>query len=251
MPVDVNFDFTTDTPYYWDAFWERNNGLGAGGNDPDALSKTLQKYHQVLWSKELPNGEMMGLSIGRGTDYLTWRDFRFGSDSITAGFRYNKYKPMLERIAQAVPDYKAFVEGYLRKAYTIGGEIIFPKRRHGSINQNRGCHPQIKDRWDLTLECIRKFYLGEASPLYETFAKEKEFFDLFVDFKGYVDFFFLQDCVSADYRSVNFWLGNGDFTDPPLPQTVDDYFHWIEKNLEFVRNRNRRIQEHCKEMYDL
>ena len=146
---------------------------------------------------------------------------------------------------------QCFVEGYLRKAYTIGGEIIFPKRRHGSINQNRGCHPQIKDRWDLTLECIRKFYLGEASPLYETLVNEKEFFDLFVDFKGYVDFFFLQDCVSDDYRSVNFWLGNGDFTDSPLPQTVDDYFHWIEKNLEFVRNRNRRIQEHCKELYGL
>lgn len=45
--IDVLFDFTTDTPNYWQGFWDRNNGLGAGGNDPDALSKTLQKYHQI------------------------------------------------------------------------------------------------------------------------------------------------------------------------------------------------------------
>ena len=153
---------------------------------------------------------------------------------------------MLDKIKQAVPNYKEFMEDYLRKSYTIGGTIIFPKRRYGSINQNRGCNSHIKDRWDLTLECIRKFYLGEPSPLYDTFVNEKEFFDLFVDFKGYVDFFFLQDCVSSDYRSVNFWLGNGEFTYYPLPETVDDYFYWIEKNLEFVRNRNRRIQEYCK-----
>ena len=247
--VDITFDFTTDTPYYWDRFWERNNGLGAGGNDPDVLSKTLQKYHQVLWSKELPNGETMNLSIGKGSDYLTWKEFRFGSDSITASFRYNKYRPMIERVEQSVPDYKGFMENYLRKSYTIGGAIIFPKRRYGSINQNRGCNAQIKDRWDLTLECIRKFYLGEPSPLYDTFVNEKDFFDLFVDFQGYVDFFFLQDCVSPDYQSVNFWLGDGEFTDYPLPENVGDYLQWIEKNLEFVQNRNQRIQAYCAKIW--
>ena len=40
--IDVSFDFTIDTPDYWTDFWMRNNGLGAGKNDPDALSKTLR-----------------------------------------------------------------------------------------------------------------------------------------------------------------------------------------------------------------
>lgn len=36
--IDVNFDFTTDSPRYWDGFWERKGGLGAGACDPDACS---------------------------------------------------------------------------------------------------------------------------------------------------------------------------------------------------------------------
>lgn len=40
--IDTSFDFTTDSPGYWDGFWERNAGLGAGGSDPDNASPTLQ-----------------------------------------------------------------------------------------------------------------------------------------------------------------------------------------------------------------
>lgn len=239
--IDITFDFTTDSPHYWDNFWSNNNGLGGGGSDPDSSSKTLQQYHQVLWSKPLPNGEYLDLKTGSGANYLTWRDFRFGSDSIIASFRYERYRNMLEQVKCAAPDYQVFMESFLRRTYTIGGMIIFPKWR-GGINQSRGCNPQIKDRWDLTLECIRKYYNGEKSPLYDTLVKDKSFFDLFVDFKGYVDFFFLQDCVSDDYSSVNFWIGDGTFTYKPLPQTVTEYLTWIERELQFVDARNKRIQ---------
>lgn len=242
--IDVSFDFTTDTPEYWDGFWDRNNGLGAGGNDPDALSKTLQKYHQALWSKELPNGEVMELAIGKGSSYLTWKDFRFGSDSITASFRYNKYRDMLQQVERALPNYKSFIESFLREACTIGGTIIFPKRM-GGINQSRGWNPYIKDRWDLTLECIRRYYCGQESPLSDVLQDDKKFFDLFVDFKGYVDFFYLQDCVSSDYREVKIWLDE-DFSYHPLPKTVDSYLGWINSNLDFVRNRNERIRKACQ-----
>ena len=240
--IDVNFDFTSDTPHYWDTFWENNNGLGGSNSDPDALSKTLQRYHQALWSKPLPNGETMQLQAGVGAKYLTWKDFRFGSDSIIASFRYEKYRHMLEQIEQAVPDYRAFMEDYLHRSYTIGGTIIFPKRP-GGINQTRGCNAKIRDRWDLTLECIRRYYNGESSPLYETLSKEKEFFDLFGDFKGYVDFFFLQDCVTSDYSKVIMWISNSDLEGDPLPQSVDAYLLWIYRELEFVDKRNKRIQE--------
>lgn len=238
--IDTHFDFTSDTPNYWKNFWKDPCGIGGGYNDPDAYSSTLQLYHSILWSKELPNGEYMDLSLGKGYDYLTWKDFRFGSDSILASFRYIKYRSMLQEVAKVVPDYQAFIENFLRKSYTIGGSIIFPKKN--SINRRRGCNPLIKDRWDLTLECIRRYYCNQSSPLSDTMSLNKDFFDLFVDFKGYVDFFYLQDCVSPDYQNVIMWIDNDNFSNAPLPKSVNEYILWINNQLEFVEKRNARIE---------
>ena len=246
MRIDTSFDFSLDSPRYWDGFWDNRNGLGVGSSDPDSASKTLQKYHQMLWSKELPCGERMLLERGSGPYYLTWKVFRFGSDSILVSFRYEKYRDMMEKVEKTVPDYRAFVEDYIHRFYTIGGMIIFPKHA-GSINQMKGTHPQIKDRWDLTLECIRRYYKGENSPLYGTLVRDKDFFDLFVDFKGYVDFFFLQDCVSDDYSKVVNWLGKEWFDEDPLPQTVAEYLKWIDVQMEFLKKRNARIADACSE----
>lgn len=241
MKVDTDFDFTTDTPGYWNDFWENDDVLGGGVNDPDVASKTLQFYHQILWSKSLPNGDTLSLSAGTGANYLTWNNFRFGSDSIMASFRYVKYRNMLQEVANTLPNYKQFIETFLRKSYTIGGSIIFPK--DNSINRARGCNPFIKDRWDLTLECIRRYYNNKTSPLFEILDKNKKFFSLFSDFRGYIDFFHLQDCVSEDYNSVNFWIGNGEFDGTPLPKTVEEYMQWISKQLDFLTKRNERIRK--------
>ena len=244
--IDVSFDFTTDTPKYWYNYWEKNYLLGCPNGDPDNKSKTLQLYHKILYSKTLPNGEKMDLQIGSGANYLSWKDFRFGSDSIIVSFRYNRYRKMIEQVANSLPYYHDYMENYIHKSYTLGGEIIFPKKQ-GGINQSRGCNPYIKDRWDLTLECIRKFYLNEDSPLYDVLLQNKDFFDLFVNFKGYIDFFYLQDCVADDYSHVNFWLGNGTFEKYPLPKTVDEYLCWIEQELDFVNKRNERIKQALEE----
>ena len=143
---------------------------------------------------------------------------------------------------KTVPDYKDFIENYLKISNTIGGFIIFPKRK-GGINQARGCKYQIKDRFDLTLECIRKYYNGEKTPLSSVLEQDKDFFNLFLDFKGYVEFFFLQDLVSNDYTKINFWLGEGDMNQDPLPKTVDEYLNFIKKELDFVQKRNNRIRQ--------
>ncbi len=111
----------------------------------------------------------------------------------------------------------------------------------GSINQAKGTSPKLRDRWDLTLECIRRYYCNEESPIGKTLARDKDFFDLFVDFKGFVDYFFLQDCVSTDYGSVHIWVGNADFAEEPLPKTVDEYLLWINRQMDFLKKRNARI----------
>ena len=53
--IDTSFNMFSDTPK---------------GEDPDELSKTLNSYHQMLWSKKLPNGKMMLLEKGRDGDRL-------------------------------------------------------------------------------------------------------------------------------------------------------------------------------------
>ncbi|MGN0500275.1 MAG: DUF6994 family protein [Ruminococcus sp.] len=239
--IDVYFDFTTDTDNFWNGFWDRNDGLGASLYDPDTASKKLQEYHKILWSRKLPNGEIMNLNMGSATNYLNWKDFRFGSDSIIVTLRYKKYKHMIEQVKQKVPNYKKFYEDFIRKSYTIGGMIIFPKHKF-SINQVRGTNSFISDRWDLTLECIRRYYLGEKSPLYNTLLNDKNFFELFKDFKGYVDFFFLQDCVSSDYSKVDIWEGTGLFNSYGLPETLDGYFSLLENEMNFLKKRNKRIE---------
>lgn len=241
--IDVNFDFTTDTKGFWDGFWERNDGLGAGGADPDSRSKTLRLYSQLLWSKPLPNGEVMELEDGRSKFYLRWKDFYFSNDSITASFRYYDNRPFLEKVKNAVENYHQYVESYLHKLYQIGGEVILPSSVMG-INQTRGFNSKIRDRWDLTLECIRRHYNGEDSPLKAVLDKNKSFFDLFVDFKGYVDFFFFQDCVDEAYSKVNLWLETPLFIKNPIPKTVEEYREFINKEIVFVERRNRRIKDY-------
>ncbi len=222
--IDITFDFQTDSE----------------NKDPDSASKTLRAYQQLLWSKRLPNGEMMQLDICKG--YLKWNDMWFGSDSITASFLHYRF-PLKELVESTIPNFKEFKKDYCHKTYTIGGEIIFPMVRW-SMNQARGCSVKICDRWDLTLECIRRYYAGESSPLDKALAKSSEFFDKFVDFKGYVDFFLLQDCVDDNYN-VKFWLDTPLFVSMPMPKNMDEYYMWINSQLDFVAKRGQRIAEYC------
>ena len=240
--IDIGFDFTSDTPDYWNGFWDYRDGLGGSDKDPDSLSPTLREYHRLLWSKELPNGQVMELSddTSQPYGYLKWNGMRFGSDSITATFRYGRYREVIDRVAAGTPNYRAFVEGCLHRLYTIGGMIIFPKNQV-SMNRARGMSKKVSDRWDLTLECIRRHYMGGESPLSTACAHNADFFELFVDFEGYIDFFLLQDCIDPETGGVRFWLGDGDFDDDPRPKDVPEYLRWVQSQIDFVEARNARI----------
>ena len=223
--IDIHFDVQTDS----------------NGKDPDSASKTLKAYHQLLWSKPLPNGETMELEIERG--FLKWKDMWFGCDSITASFLHYRF-PLKEYVEQHIPNFAEWKKDYWHKTYTIGGSIIFPMHRW-SMNQARGCSVKVCDRWDLTLECIRRFYAGESSPLDKTLEKDREFFNLFVDFKSYVDFFLLQDCVDENYNVI-YGLDTSLFVSMPMPKTLDEYHKWIDFQIDFVTKRGRRIEEYIR-----
>lgn len=247
--IDVRYGFTEDTsPTYWLGFWDRNEGLGAGDADPDAKSPTARRYHQLLWSRQLPNGEVMQLEDGRSRYYLKWNDIWFSSDSITTSFRNGRNKEFIQKLRNEIPDYEGYVMDYLQRLYTIGGLMLLPSFRW-CLNQARGCHPRIADRWDLTLECIRRYYSGESSPLDKTMhhPTNVKFFNLFVDFRGFIDFFFLQDCVTSDYQKVVLWYDTPFFESNPIPRTIDSYRSFIDKELEFVDRRNNRIDSFIKQ----
>ena len=227
--IDITFDFRTDSK-----------------GDPDAYSPTLAKYHQTLWSKELPNGEKMELQISKAPYVFTWKDYVISSDTIIVEMDDIKNKRLIDQVRAIVDDYDDFYKHILNRSYSIGGTIIFPCHRN-SMNQMRGMNSKVRDRWDLTLECIRRYYAGEVSPLSKVIEVDKAFYDLFVDFKGYVDFFFLQDCVSEDYSKVNIWCGDASFKKSGQPDTVEDYFTFIRKEHEFLDKRNQRIQKYCIE----
>jgi hypothetical protein len=237
--IDVTFDFRSDTPE---------------GRDPDAASPTLRRYHRLLWSKPLQNGAMFDLDASNPRRYLHHQselgEFFLSSDSIIRTFRRHLGAA---RLMAQIPE--AEQEAFSRQGYTIGGMMVFPGNRINgkqTINQRRGTHPRIADRFDLTLECIRLHYLREASPLSGTLALYPDFFDMFGDFRGYVDFFLLQDLVTDDYGAIQFFPPFTDevppFTDSspsPIPTGLPEYEPYRKASLEFVAARNARIADFC------
>ena len=125
-------------------------------------------------------------------------DFVLSSDAfIPAYTRYGVPKPVLEQFSAAEHDHFNAI------GYTIGGLILWPANsidRKWTINQARGClRSSIGDRMDLTLESIRRHYRDAWSPLADVLARCRDFFAAFEDFRGYVDFWLLQD---IDHRRL-------------------------------------------------
>ena len=217
--------------------------------DADTYSPTMRRYHRLLWSKPLPGGTRFDLEeAGRkGFYYLVHSselgDFKLSSDAITTRL----LKQAKRVVAQIPPENMPHHRGY-----TIGSALLFPKDpRPGSmtINRARGMNRKISDRFDLTLECIRRHYLGEDSPLASTLRCYADFFALFQDFDGYTNFWLLQDLVEDE--QVRFWLPFDDFTSPAVPWDVDSYLGYSKGREDFITARNLRIDDYASGTPDL
>ena len=74
------------------------------------------------------------------------------------------------------------------------------------------------------------------------FNRYQDFFELFVNFKGYTEFFLLQDIVSNNFSQIKFYLPFDDsFPSQPLPKNLDDYLLYIKNTNNFVVNRGKRM----------
>jgi hypothetical protein len=128
----------------------------------------------------------------------------------------------------------------------LGYTMVFPGNRvdgKPTINGARGLNRKISDRMDLTLECIRRHYRHEDSPLAPDLGRYAGFFALFEDFRGYANFFLLQDLVSADYETVRFFMPFSDFSPPAIPRDLENYLEFRRLSIEFTEARNRRIDQ--------
>lgn len=226
--IDTAFDVYSDTPV---------------GRDPDSHSPTLRRYHQRLWSKPLPDGTAFVLLTDHPRAYLHHKskrgEFFLSSDAIGHTYRYVKaMAPIIERVPTEELDQ------FFTIASSVGAYVIFPSQkidRRPTINGARGLHWKIRDRFDLTLECIRRHYVNEESPLSESLSRYSEFFDLFDSFENYVEFFLLQDLVSEDGTSVEFFIPFRSFDDAPLPATIEEYLVYKERLIAFITARNNMI----------
>ena len=228
--IDIRLSMYSDTP---------------SGKDPDTYSRKLNSYHQILWSKTLPDGRNLNLKSSGVKPYFLIYDSELGrltwsSDGII--HPYSKWKSMQNIIHQINNEE---IENFIYVGSTIGAYVVFPSYKidnKSTINIIRGMHPLIKDRFDFTLECIRRWYQGIESPLYEHLNRYSSFFELFSNFQGYIDYFLLNDMVSADYSSIIFWLPFKEFgTTSPLPLNENEYKLYRKNIIEFVKNRNARI----------
>lgn len=235
-PINVTFDFRDDSK----------------GKDPDSFSDTLRKYHKLLWSKNLPNGKYFDLDNANSEAYLYHKselgEYFLSSDSII--HTYFKWK-RTQNIISGIPSKE--MEYFYNLAYTIGGFIVFPGNRVNglqTINQEKGFNKKINDRIDLTLECIRLFYINKCSPLFDVIKRYCDFFSLFGDFQGYCEYFLLQDLVKDDFTKVKFFIPFEGFFANPLPQSVKEYRQFKSNNIRFLRKRNKRIKTYTKQTFN-
>ncbi|MFN8076840.1 MAG: hypothetical protein U0Q15_15680 [Kineosporiaceae bacterium] len=227
--IDTTFDVRTD----------------ARGRDPDSHSSTLRRYHQLLWSKPLPGGEHFALD-SRLHHSSRLGEFWLASDAITHTYlNWTRPAPLVRAISE-IPE--AELTAFYDLGCTVGAYLVFPTRKQVdgvwrmSINQQRGVHPRIRDRFDLTLECIRLHYSGIDSPLARCLSVYQDFFALFGSFSGYVRHFLLEDLVDDATTSVKFLAEHSGFDGDPFPiADAHKYRAYMSRSMDFIRSRNERI----------
>ena len=207
----------------------------------------MKQYHKSIWSRPLPIGKEFELI---DTDSKAYLKFINGEDEIklSSDTIINSYT-LTKRLSHLTEQYsKELIEDYIKLAYSVGGFLLYPSYRVNNkmtINGAKGINAKIRDRFDLTLECTRLYYLGQQSPLFDTFKRYDNFFKLFKDFAGYVDFFYLNDLLNQG-GSIKFFLDFNGFHEDGFPKNFDQYKQYMERSFEFGRLRRDRISAAIK-----
>lgn len=250
--------------------------------DPDAFSSRLRGWHNVLWTKQLPNGRRLELQPERGgLRDVTHEEFLSSDAAMPVWERWREVQGFHAEAQQRLQAHgRGTVHDLGWRLYDMGGMILFPGLQVGglwTINQAKGCtRARIADRLDLTLECIRLYYeflqhrgtaggplpdgSARSNPLGPVLHRYQRSFEIVRSFEGYVDFWMLNDLVmEADAGpQVAFLLPRAssdpyDFTrEVALPADADAYCSYLIAADDFVDKRNRRMARVVAELgYDV
>lgn len=218
--------------------------------DPDKYSKELGQAHCELWSGRGKLGVLTWNPLNRLTATTnSGVELILTPDSITNGFidseRTIGDKKEKELIKEYGDGVQKLINKYVNTDYTIGSSIVFPISINGekirwTMNIARGLNYKVHDRFDYTLECIKRFYEGNIdNPLQSALERSRKFFEIFTSFEDYVHFFFLDDLIDEN-GNVKSFTDIVDFSSP-FPMTKEEYIKYLTKTMEFVEKRNTRI----------
>jgi len=126
--------------------------------------------------------------------------YRLGGDQMITGWLQNfgndndEGKYLKKRLEDGDERLKDFIENEFIQARYLPGNFIFWERRKGSVNQLRG-GKALRDRIDLTLECLRRWCNGTPSNLDTAFNNAESYFvDVYKkSFKKFVEYNELYD----------------------------------------------------------
>ena len=162
MVIDVTFDFRTD----------------ARGKVPDSHSPrfavTTVCCRASHCQMELPSTYQKRILVRICTTPRVWGwEFFLSSDSVIPSFtKWKSLKPMTDQIPESEN------EAFRKISYSIGGMMVFPGNqidRKPTISRARGFNGAIFNRFDFTLECVRRFYANVDGPLASTLWRYANF----------------------------------------------------------------------------
>lgn len=268
--------------------------------DPDVNSDNLYEAHERTWNAQCKKFNISQISHYKCELKIKEKNIRLGSDSIMSIYWHRtsgKIKDVIKEVSQKIKDreeysdlyeevikeyadkkeerrfneiqklnneWQKFIWLYLQKANTIGGFVVFPRYKNSTINTRRGNYNGvINDRFDLTLECIRRayqyndFYRKDNNPLFGISEEEKEFFRMFGSFENYIRFFCLDAWVNEDFTAVYDLMNDNKeetiptedwiSTDNILPQTAKQWWTFYRNIMNRLNARNQQIKELIKE----
>ncbi|HEM3684421.1 TPA: hypothetical protein U1D20_001916 [Streptococcus suis] len=195
--------------------------------------KNREKYWELVLTVESKHGEKK--IFGLGIDYI-------GA---------SVYWALKKDVSQVD------IKELLKVSRTIGGHIFFPRWQISnikvnikSINMARGgefiCKNKNRlgfyDRFDMLLFDMKRWYEGNSCQLKEEFDSNKIWLDLFIDFRGFIDYFSLNGFVNDKYEVINL---------THIEKVIDGFESYIPDNtfqyIEYFKNSNNIISVRFKE----